>query len=188
MAIDEQRDDCWNKAIHAFGTAYIFEQRYNKARKQLKWLGFLGIAVPASVGGIVVAFFGFDQLKPYLGWLIVLAALLSTIQLVFTIWSQYAKWEDQAIYGTESSVGNYEISDLYADLGKNNPDDFDSKYQLLNLRNSLRSAEDGKKGISEKEKRMGMKAALRKYQRACIKCGEVPFDLTSTDCPVCGNY
>lgn len=188
MATDEQRNDCWDKAIHAFGTAYIFEQRYNNARKKLRRLSFLGIAVPASVGGIVVAFFGFDQLKPFLGWLIVLAALLSTIQLVFTVWSLVAKWEDQAVYGAESSVDNYEISRLYADLGKNNPADFDPKYQQLDLRNNIRSAEDGKKEITETEKRMGMKAALRKYQRACIKCQQVPFDLTSTNCPVCGNY
>ena len=151
MATNEQRQDCWDKAVHAFGTAYIFEQRSNKARKKLRWLSFLGIAVPVLVGGIVVAFFGVDQLKPYLSWLIVLAGLLGTIQLVITIWSLIAKWEDEAIYGSESNVGNYEISKLYADLARNNPDDFDSKYELLNLRNDLRSAEDSKKEITEKE-------------------------------------
>lgn len=188
MATDEQRNDCWDKAIYSFGTAFIFEQRYNKARKKLRRLSFLGIAVPVLVGGIAVAFFGIDQTKPYLGWLIILAGLLGTIQLIVTIWSLIAKWEDEAIYGAESSVGNYEISKLYADLGKNNPNDFDSKYQLLNVRNDIRSAEDGKKEITEKEKRMGMKSALRKYQRACVNCHVVPVDLASTNCAVCGNY
>lgn len=188
MATDEQRKDCWDKAIHAFGTAYIFEKRYNQSRIKQRWLSFLGIAVPVLVGGIVVAFFGIDQLKPLLGVLIVIAALLSTIQLVFTIWSLVAKWEDETVYGSESSVDNYEIARMYEELAKHNPSDFDSQYKLLEYRNNRRSSEDGKKGVIEKEKRMGMKAGLRKYQRACVKCGQVPDDLDSTDCSVCGNY
>lgn len=188
MVTDEQRKDCWNKAIHAFGTAYIFEQRSIRSRKKLRRLSFLGIAVPVVVGGIVVAFFGIDQMKPFLGGLIILAALLSTVQLVLTIWSFIAKWEDHAIYGSEASVENYQIARLFEELAKNNPADFDSKYSLLNVRNDMRSVEDGKKEITEPEKRMGMRAALRKYQRACVKCTKVPADLNPTDCPVCGNF
>jgi mobilome CxxCx(11)CxxC protein len=188
MATDEQRSDCWDKAIHAFGTAYIFEQRFSESKKKQRWLVFLGIAVPVLVGGVVIAFFGIDQLKPFVGGLIILAALASTAQLIVTIWSLVAKWEDQAIYGSESSVENYEISRLYADLAKNNPADFASKYELLNLRNNIRSAEDGKKEITERYKRMGMRAALRKYQRACVKCTQVPVDMNATECPICGNY
>ncbi len=188
MATDEQRSDCWDKAIHAFGTAFIFERRGNKSRRKLRLLSFSGIALPALIGGIVVAFFGFESMKTALSVLIVLAALLGTVQLVFTIWSLVAKWDDQAIYGSESSVANYEISRSFSDLAKNVPTDFDSKYSLLNVRNDMRSVEDGKKEVTEPEKRMGMRAALRKYQRACVQCAKIPVDLNPTDCPVCGNY
>jgi len=188
MTKDEQRVDCWDKAIHAFGTAFIFGQRKNNAQKKLKRLSFIGIAVPVLVGGIVVAFFGLDQVKPFLGWLILVGGLLGTTQIVFNIWSLVAKWDDEATYGTESSVDNYNISKSYADLARNPSESFDPTYQMLNLRNDIRSSEDGKKGITESEKRMGMRAALRKYERACVKCKLVPYDLKPTDCPVCGNF
>lgn len=188
MVTDEQRSDCWDKAIHAFGTAFIFEQRVIKARRNVRLLSFSGIALPVLIGGIVVAFFGFDSMKTAVSVLIVLAALLATVQLVFTIWSLVAKWDDQAIYGSESSIANNEISRAYADLAKNVPADFDSKYALLNVRNDMRSNDDGKKEITEPEKRMGMRAALRKFQRACVECEKVPVDLNPTDCPICGNY
>lgn len=188
MAKDEQIADCRDKAVHAYGTGFIFGQRKNNAQKKLKRLSFLGIAVPVLVGGIVVAFFGLDQLKPFLSWLIVVAGLLGTIQLIFTIWSLIAKWDDEAAYGVEASVDNYNISQSYQDLVENPPDNFEPTYQMLNLKNNLRSSEDGKKGITESEKRMGMRAALRKFQRACVHCNKVPYDLKPTDCPVCGNF
>jgi len=188
MAADEQREDCWDKAIHAFGTAYIFEQRFYKSRNKQRLLTFLGLAVPVLVGGVTVAFFGIEQLKPFLGGLIVLSALASTAQLMVTIWSLVEKWDDQTIYGSESSVDNYEISRLYAEFAKNNPVDFKSKYELLNVRNSIRSIEDGKRGVTEPEKRRGMRAGLRRFQRPCAGCKQVPVDLVSTDCNVCGNY
>ncbi|MBK7704864.1 MAG: hypothetical protein IPJ30_03595 [Acidobacteria bacterium] len=123
-----------------------------KISKKLRRLSFLGIAIPVVVGGIFVAFFGIDQMKPFLGGLIIIAAVLSTVQVVFTVWSFIAKWEDQAIYGSEASVENYQIARLYEELAKYDPVDFDSKYDLLNVRNQMRSIEDGKKEITEPEK------------------------------------
>jgi mobilome CxxCx(11)CxxC protein len=188
MATDEQIQKCRDKGFMAYGTAYIFEKRFLKAQRKINWLTFSGIALPISVGGIVVAFFGLESLKPYLSGLIVLAALLSTIQLIFSIWSLIAKWNDEAVYASESNTGNSELSTLYEELATNNPKDFDTQYKFLNLRNDLRSQTDSRKGITEPEKRMGMKAALRKYQRECAGCKQVPKDLKSSDCSVCGSY
>ena len=66
MASNEQRGEAWDNAIHAFGTSYIFERRLKAARKKLRWLTFLGIAVPVMVGGVVVTFFAVQEAKVFL--------------------------------------------------------------------------------------------------------------------------
>lgn len=190
MASDEEIQDCWNKSLTAFGTAHIFNRRFINNQKKLRLLLFFGIAVPVSVGGIVAALFGIESIKQYLAGMIVVAAILSLIQLIFTIWSILAKWEHHANYGLESSIDNNEIYRQYKELAERTPDDFEKKYVLLNQKNDLRSEQDERQAISDSEKRRGMRAALRQFGRRCAypKCNTIPYDLTPTDCPVCGRY
>lgn len=187
-ATDEQRKDCWDNAIYAFGTAYIFEERLKAVRKKLRILTFLGIAVPVAVGGIVVAFFGIESLQPYVAWLIVLASVLSTAQLVFTIWALVAKWEDESSYAASSASENRRLAARFEDLGRNPPTKFNIQYQLLKIDNARRQESDIQREVSEKEKRMITRAGLRQYQRACVKCNQAPVDMNPTNCPICGNF
>ncbi|MDQ3903223.1 MAG: hypothetical protein M3247_06255 [Thermoproteota archaeon] len=188
MATDEQRKDCWDKAIYAFGTAYVFEKRLKSARKKLRILTFFGIAVPVAVGGIVVSFFGIEFLKPYLAWLIVLAGILGTAQLIFTIWALIAKWDDEAVYSASSASENRRLAARFEELGKNPPPDFDVQYQILKTDNARREDSDIQREITDTEKVMITRAGLRQYQRPCVKCGIVPGDMKPTNCPICGKF
>jgi len=184
---DKLREKCWNDAFYTFGTAWIFEKRASKLRRRLRILTFLGIAVPLALGG-TVASFGLDF--KYLGLIILLAGILSIVQLIGSVWALVAKWEDEYAYSLESVVGNYGLSNKFKELGENPPqsEELRIKISLLDAENRLRKDSDYKHVITEKEKRMGHRAALRQFHRACVACKEIPTSMKSSDCDVCGNF
>ena len=110
-----RREECWNEAFHAFGTAWIFEKRAFRLRRRLRILTFLGITVPLALG-CTVASFGLKF--RYLGLIIFLAAILGIIQLVGSAWALLAKWEDEYAYSLESTAANYRLSAKYTELGE----------------------------------------------------------------------
>ena len=67
-------------------------------------LTFLGIVVPASVGSAVVSFGAQSSLT---GWILGLGAFVGFVQLVGSIWSLSARWEDTFAYSQESCSANY---------------------------------------------------------------------------------
>jgi mobilome CxxCx(11)CxxC protein len=184
---NKTREKCWNEAFYAFGTAWIFEKRASRLRGRLRILTFLGIAVPLALGG-TVASFGLDF--RYLGLIIILAAILSIIQLIGSAWALVAKWEDEYAYSLESAVINYGLSNKYKELGENLPEseELRIKMSLLDAENRLRKDSDLKHVITEKEKRMGHRAALRQFRRTCVACGEIPTSMKGSDCNVCGDF
>jgi mobilome CxxCx(11)CxxC protein len=120
-----------------------------------------------------------------------IAGLASLAQLILTAWSLINRWQDHHAYALASMVDNHKISQKYEHLGKNLPGDlteFKFRHELLNAENSTRDTLDYQQGLSNKERRHGMRVALRQYQRPCAGCQEVPKSLKSTDCDVCGQF
>jgi mobilome CxxCx(11)CxxC protein len=188
MATDEQRKDCWNKAIYAFGTAYVFDERFQRARRKLRLLNYIALAIPIILGGIVVAFYETPAIHHYLTILIIIAGLLGTLQVAFSVWALTAKWDDTAAYASVSTAENRRLAARFEELAKFPPPDFDMKYELLKNDNMRREELDIQQGITEKEKRKITRAGIRQYQRACVGCGEVPKDMNSTQCHICGKF
>jgi mobilome CxxCx(11)CxxC protein len=188
MATDEQRQDCWNQALYAFGTAYIFEKRLSRARRSVRILTYMRLAVPIAIGGIVVAFFSASWLQPYLVVLIVIGSLLGTLFLVLTVWSLVANWNDTISFSATSAAENRRLASRFEALGQSPPSDFDIQFQLLRVENTRRQEADIQKEITEEEMRMITRAGLRQYQRACVECQKVPRDMIATTCPICGRF
>src|SRR5215213_3709032 len=115
-----ERQECWKLALEAFGTKYIFEKRAAKLRRQLNLLTFFGIAVPATVGAIVLSFSAVPSLLPYV---LTLAGILGVAQVVVTVWSVVYKWQDELVYASESINANDRLSSSFAWLGKTNSAD-----------------------------------------------------------------
>ncbi len=186
--IIELRKSCWNEAVYCFGTSGIFGKRATRYRRLLRLLSFLGVAVPAMLGGILLAF---GTNFEYLSLTIYVASLLGLLQLVLSLWSLVAKWEDAFAYSLESLSSNRNLASLFEELGKNLPSDereFRVRYDLLQSENRLRTKQDDQQMITIKENRYGMRLALRQYQRACAGCNLVPTSIKPTDCDVCGNF
>jgi mobilome CxxCx(11)CxxC protein len=111
--------------------------------------------------------------------------------LILSIWALVAKWDDGLAYYTESKSANYRLADEYAKLMKAQclaPQEFDMQFKQLETEGRLRTELDQRQDITDQEKRMGMRAGLRQYQRACAGCKTVPVSLRATECEICGKF
>ena len=178
---------CSDEAFTTYGTAYIFEKRAANIRFKLLMLNFLGIAVPISVGTIIGTY---DLDSVAINIVLVVSGTIAFIQLLLSVWSLVSGWNNKLADYLESKASNYNLSSLYQKLFGNSSiseQDFDTELRVLDRESELRSSLDNKFDVSEKEKRMGMRYSLRKFQRPCANCQLVPVDMKSTSCGVCGD-
>ena len=184
---DEQRRMCNDEALHCYGTAYIFEKRAASIRWKLRVLSFLGIGVPAAIGAILGTF----SLKPEYAALVgIIAGMLGVTQLIFSIWSLVSHWEAGLSYYLESKSANYRLAADWSQLGNTTiltDEEFAIRLKVLEKESEIRSDLDNRHDITDAEKRMGMRAGLRKYQRPCVQCNKVPQSMKGSDCGVCGE-
>jgi mobilome CxxCx(11)CxxC protein len=176
---------CWSHAIESFGTAYIFERRRKWPKRMLRLVAFLGIAVPASFGAVVLSFGNGGRAVPWLAWV---AGLLGLLQVILSVWSLAGRWEDTLSYYRESVRNNTWLSNQYVKLAKFHGGDFFSKAEVLDTAFDARVASDMDYDVSDSEKRRGLRAALRQFQRECVGCKEVPTSMLPTSCPICGDF
>lgn len=185
---DNLRQDCWNDALHSFGTAYIYSKRSQKIGKLLKLNNFLGIIVPVIIGGIVTSY---NISADILEIILILAAPISIIQLILSVLSLTNKWDDSYSYYLESTNDNSQLSNDYNNLGRYPPEgknDFKGKKDIIDVKYQIRNTNDSKYPLSDKEKREGMRYSLRNFRRSCAGCDIKPVDMKSTNCGVCGDF
>lgn len=182
---DDARADCWDRAVLAYGTYYLFRIRANSLRQKLRTLEFLGIFSPVLVGGTVLSFQKYEDALPVI---LPIMGLCSVLQLVLSIWSLTQRWSEAFGYAEASQAENFRISEAFQKLAKTWKDDSTAQYDVLCTADQNLSVNDEKQGLTEPERRKGMRYALRYFKRKCWKCKEVPVDMKNSDCPVCGQF
>src|SRR6266568_31769 len=50
------RIQCWNEALNAYGTSYIFQRRARSWTSRVQWITYIGFVVPMIVGLLVLAY------------------------------------------------------------------------------------------------------------------------------------
>lgn len=178
---------CWDGALHAYATSYIFQRRALTLGARLNWVTYIGFVVPMIVRLLVLSYGHFKSLPT----IIVVASALGIGQVVISLWSVIGGWVAGYSYATASAAANSRLALRYEELASNPPGDpsvLQHEYEKLAVRDEDRQEQDYQQGVRESEKRMGMRAALRKYQRKCVACGEVPSTMRPTDCGVCGKF
>jgi len=123
--------------------------------------------------------------------IIAVAAAIGIGQAAISLWAIIGGWVDGASYAATSAPANDLLAARYTELASNPPKDltkFQQQYQMLKIEDSSRTEQDFQQGVKEAEKHMGMRAALRKYQRECAGCGKVPVTMKATDCGICGDF
>ena len=186
--IDKLKGDCWNNALHSFGTAYIYSKRSVFISRLLKGNNFLGIIVPVLIGGIATSYtLSLDSLNTIL----IIAAPVSLLQLVMSVLSLTNKWDDSYSYYLESTNDNSSLCDDFKNLAKYPPKkltEFKTKIQLIEVKYDIRNNNDVKYPLNAKEKREAMRYSLRNFQRTCAGCNLIPTEMTPTNCGVCGKF
>jgi mobilome CxxCx(11)CxxC protein len=186
--IDGIKSKCWDNSLQTFGYSYIFMRRAMFYRKWLRILSLLGILVPLIIGTAATGY-GIDS--DLLKALIWVSVPLSLIQITISAFALINIWEDMVSYSLEAVAHYNMLSDQYKEMATNDiksPEQFIADYNNLNIHYNFRSQSDVKYLVTDLEKRIGMRWALREFQRACVGCQIIPISMDSTECPVCGNF
>jgi mobilome CxxCx(11)CxxC protein len=174
---------CGDKKFYAYGTARIFERRARRLELGRNWITYLGVAVPAVVGGGYLAFG-----KDFPAILIVAAGILGVLQLALSLWSLVAKWDDRYAYAQRAMQVHTYLFNAWDALVKRPPADFEVRVQHLDDEDQRQEQSDLTQNISDKEKRFAMRATLYHYGNKCARCGRQPASMTPSNCDTCGNF
>ena len=98
--IDVNLRHCRDRAFYAYGTSRLFEKRATILATRRTWITFLGIAVPVSVGSVILSFGAVPAVLPYV---IATAGVIGTIQLVLSVWSLVARWDDRYAHAVKAA-------------------------------------------------------------------------------------
>lgn len=185
--IDDYRRKCWDAALHAYGTSYIFQKRAERLKRKNDALTWVGLAVPLLTGALV------GTLSGYKLWGAAIAAgsVIGAVQLVINLWSVVKRWSDELSYSSGSATANESLASRFAALGEDPPTGLPAlrtQFDKLDVEDTARRARDSEKNVTEKERRMGMHAGLRKFQRPCSACHQVPTTMDPSNCGVCGQF
>lgn len=155
----------------------------------LKLLAFSSLVGPLSIGALVIAVGSTNRI---ISWAVAIAAILSIFQIILSLWSLVSHWQENFSYYLDSKAENYYLADRFSSLGNNTTftdNKWRTEFSVLEALGSNRMQLDLRHDIIDEEKRMGLRAALREYQRKCISCDTVPNSLDeSSKCPICGNF
>ncbi len=181
------RTQSWNAALNAYATSYIFQRRARILRVRLQLITYAGFVVPMIVGLLVLGYGDFKSLAVVIS----VAAAIGICQVALSLWSIIGGWVDRFSYSLTSISANDLLAAKYTRLASSPPESFgglQSQYEVLQAEDDARQEQDYQQAISEEEKHMGMRAALRKYQRRCAACDKIPTTMRATDCGVCGDF
>lgn len=172
-----------HRAIDAFGTARVFERRVALYRRRLRYLSFAGLASPLLVAA-AVGIFGLDSESAKVT--VLLASVIAAIQMFVSGWALVEGWDGELSYAVESLQANERLSREFRLLVGTT--DASSQLRELVVEDDARQEQDIKRGIDGREKRYGMRMALRELKSKCAACHTVPLASKPTACNVCGDF
>ncbi|MEZ4412420.1 MAG: hypothetical protein R2910_05505 [Gemmatimonadales bacterium] len=183
--MDLLRQHCSDEAFKTFATAAIFERRLWWPKFGLDAITYTGLAVPLLVGGVALSFGLKDRALPVLLWI---GGVVLVTQLLLSLGALVFAWTAKVEYYKLSMVDNYRLSRRFQELAKRGGGGLESIVALLDAENASRTETDLRMSPSQAEKRYGMRAGLRHFQRSCAGCRLVPLSLSPGDCPICGSF
>lgn len=176
---------CIDRAFYAYGTSRIFESRAQSLGKKRNAITFLGIAVPLTVGSLILSFGTMPAILPVLVWI---AGAIGTVQLILSMWSIVARWDEQYSYAITAMLANTRIFNTWERLSKNQPPNLKDLVYEVDAEDQRQEQSDLTQHISEKEKRFAMRASLYYKGCACAVCKTKPASMKPSNCDTCGNF
>jgi len=185
MTNDALRTEAWKKAFECCGTQGIFNRRLNMVRLYQTARDFLGVFVPAGVGLILTSI----ELSTHWTKVVIYITLPFALgQLALSVMSLVKKWDDEGVASIQSVQANNRLRNQWESFGKGNGQLTQQWFDQLTKATQQQEEADLAKNVAEKERRYGMRYALREYHKECVGCGKVPVSLKPSKCDVCGNF
>jgi mobilome CxxCx(11)CxxC protein len=176
---------CIDRAFYAYGTSRIFERRAQNLGRKRNAITFLGIAVPLTVGSLILSFGTMPSLLPFLVWI---AGAIGTVQLILSLWSIVAHWDEQYSYAITAMLANTRLYNSWERLSKNQPPNLKELISETDAEDQRQEQSDLTQHISEKEKHFAMRASLYYKGCACVTCNIKPASMKPSNCDTCGNF
>jgi len=177
------KQKAWESVIHAYGTAAIFRKRAARLKSYRRLRDFFGIALP-----IIAGFFAANVVGQYQSQLAYVLGLFALGQLLVIAWSMVAAWDDSYSYASNAVRENEAMWKEWEGVGRSQGPGLKSAFTSAESKDRLIQERDMTQGISDKERRLGMRNALLYAQKKCAICGLVPKNMKPTDCDCCGNF
>jgi len=189
---DPRRRDLIQKAVNAWGTAVIFERRAQRYQRWLKGPSLSGVAIPILFGAVVLAvgvdWEGLKDLAWYTG-------VFAAIQIVVSAYSLFQGYDDRFRQALDSASANKALAVALAELARNvsiQEEEFARKYSKLCGYYECQDVHDERKSVTERERRMGGRAGLKRFDIPCAKCKLVPSSYSAradkSECKFCGDF
>lgn len=176
---------CIDRAFYAYGTSRIFERRVQGLGKKRNAITFLGIVVPLTVGSLILSFGNMPILLPALVWI---AGAIGTVQLILSMWSIVARWDEQYSYAITAMQANTRLYNTWERLSKNQPPNLKELVSETDAEDQRQEQSDLTQHISENEKRFAMRASLFYKGYTCVTCKTKPVSMKPSNCDTCGNF
>jgi mobilome CxxCx(11)CxxC protein len=176
---------CNERSFYAYGTTRIFERRAQRLSKLRNAITFLGIVVPLTVGSLILSFGKMPTLLP---WLLAMAGVIGTIQLILSTWSIVARWDEAHAHAVSAILANTRIYNAWERMAKSTPPDFEARVKELEAEDERQEQSDLTQHISYREKRYAMRAALFYRGLPCASCKVKPPSMAPSTCDTCGNF
>lgn len=186
---EELQKDVYERAFYAEGTADFLKGKIKRYNRIVILNQYLSIALPLMLGGYASVDSQsemFIVLKYIVGVLSVFVLLLSTFLIV-------AKADDKLSHVNQSFSFNFLLQNLYNDIATIIKENKNGELQqITNLFRSLTARDDSnathdEKLVDNNEKRRIMFEILKKQNKKCSVCKQIPVSFKRNGCNNCGN-
>lgn len=186
---EELQKDVYERAFYAEGTADFLKEKIKNHSRIITINQYLSLALPLLLGGYASVDSESDIfiiLKYSVGVISVFVLLLSAFLIV-------AKIDDKLSHVNQSFSFNFLLQNLYNDIakiikGNKNGDlnQIESLFRSLTARDESNATHD-EKLVDNDDKRRVMFNILKKHNKKCNVCKQVPDSFKKNGCNNCGN-
>lgn len=168
------------QSIHCMATSAMFDRRARSLKSWLSFLDYWGLGLPLAVGGLALAGIKLSSVA------FAAAGLLALAQSLMFLWAITKRMPDLLESAAEGRRVNREHAEQYDAFAKTPPSP--EEWIRLEAQRASQSAQDEKAGLTDEEKRYGMRVALRQYKWKCATCRQVPTAMAPSGCETCGKF
>lgn len=189
---DQRRYELNQSAVNSWGTAIVLDERVSSYSKYIRISGYFGFIIPVIVGAFALALGDKAEILPDL---IKISAIILAFQAITAGTIVFFGLETKLRLAQESSSINKIFATEARDLAINVsiPENiYSTLYSELKGKIKSQENNDEKLGFSDKDKRKGARAGMKRFEQSCKKFSKIPESNSAkedkSNCNNCGKF